>query len=120
MSAKNFLTRAGTVAVVTAALATTVAPNAAFARHGSGSDIALGILGGVLVGSAIGSAAIPYYGGYSYPYYAAPTPSYYYAPAPSYYYAPQPSYYYQPSYYSPQPAYDQQAPYGYAGYNDDR
>jgi hypothetical protein len=118
MLTKNFLMRAGAVAALAATLATTAAPNVAFARHGSGSDIALGILGGVLVGSAIASAANPHYGGYSYPYYAAPMPSYY-AP-PRVYYTQQPSYYYQPSYYSPQPTYYQQAPYGYAGYGDDR
>jgi hypothetical protein len=119
MLAKNFLTRAGAVAALAATLAATTAPNVAYARHGSGGDIALGILGGVLVGSAIAATANPYYGGYSYPYYAAPAPSYYYAP-PRVYYTPQPSYYYQPSYYSPQPAYYQQAPYGYVDYGYDR
>ena len=119
MFAQNFLTRAGAVAALTATLATTAAPTVAYARHGSGSDIALGILGGVLVGSAVAATTNGYYGGYSYPYYAAPTPSYYYAP-PQVYYTPQPSYYYGPSYYSVQPAYYQQAPDGYTGYNDDR
>jgi hypothetical protein len=108
MRAISFLKRAGAVATIAVTLTAAAAPNAAYARHGSGADIALGILGGVLAGAAIAS---------SQPGYAAAPAYYYQAPA---YYAPQPAYYYAPpeAHYSPPPAYYRPAPYGYAAYGD--
>src|SRR5262245_2358539 len=83
--------------VASAALA---APSYAYARHGNGAGIALGIIAGAAIASA---AAPPYYApppAYYYPYapraYAA-TPAYTYAP-PQAYYAPTP-YYAAPTYY---------------------
>jgi hypothetical protein len=109
MRSISFLKRAGAVGAIAVTLTAAPVPNAAYARHGSGAGIALGILGGVLAGAAIAS---------SQPGYAA-APAYYYQPPPTYY-APQPSYYYGPSeaYYSPPPAYYQPAPYGYAAHGD--
>jgi hypothetical protein len=88
--------------VATAALA---APSSAYARHGNGGPgIALGIIGGMIAGAAIASAAAP-------PYYAAP-PAYYYPYAPRAYSA-APAYSYAPAqgYYAPAPYYG--APYYY-------
>lgn len=77
-------------------------PGTAYARHGDGAAIALGILGGALAGAAIASSTAP-------GYYAAP-PAYYYpyappvysvAPAPAYSYAPPPAYYAPAPYYGP-------------------
>lgn len=80
-------------------------PDTAYAKHGNGAAIALGILGGALAGAAIASAPPPAYAaplGYYYPYpapayVAVPPPVYYYAPPPAAYYAPAP--YYGPVYY---------------------
>src|SRR5215472_1295319 len=82
-------------------------PGTAYAKHGSGAAIALGILGGALAGAAIASATTP-------GYYAAP-PAYYYPYAPKAYATP-PGYYYTPptTYYSP-PAYYGTG-YYYGGY----
>ena len=96
------------VALVIAAVSLT-SPGTAYARHGNGAGIALGILGGALAGAAIASATAPgYYApppAYYYPYapqiYSAP-PAYYYTPAPAYYYAPAPTYYAPTPYYGPQ------------------
>jgi hypothetical protein len=79
-------------------------PGTAYARHGDGAAIALGILGGALAGAAIASSTAPgYYGAppaYYYPSYA--TPAYAVEPAPAYYYSPPAAYYYAPApYYSP-------------------
>jgi hypothetical protein len=80
-------------------------PGAAYARHGDGAAIALGILGGALAGAAIASSTAPgyypappaYYYPYAPPVYSvAPAPAYSYAP-PAAYYAPVP--YYGPRYY---------------------
>jgi hypothetical protein len=96
--------RRGVVALAFAVAAVSLTlPDTAYARHGNGAAIALGILGGALAGAAIASAAPGYY-------YAAP-PSYYYpytpqAYSPGYYYAPPAPAYYAPSpYYGPQPYY---------------
>ena len=101
----------GLVAVTFAmAAASLTSPETAYAKHGNGAAIALGILGGALAGAAIASSTGP-------GYYAAP-PAYYYpyappvysiVPAPAYYYAPPPAAYYTPvPYYGPQ--------YYYGGY----
>ena len=81
-------------------------PETAYAKHGSGAAIALGILGGALAGAAIVSATPPAY--------AAP-PSYYY-PYPPQAYAPAPAYYGPPAaaYYAPPPYYG--SVYYYGGY----
>lgn len=106
MLTRNFLTRAGAAAAVAALLVTTVAPNAAYAKHGNGAGIALGILGGVLAGAAIASSQLGY----------AASPYSYYYQQPQVYYSP-PAYYEPPAaYYYQQPSYYQAAPYGYAGY----
>jgi hypothetical protein len=101
MLARSFITRAGAVAAITATLAATAVPNPAYARHGNGAGIALGIIGGMLAGAAIASSQSGY----------AASPAYYYQP-PQAYEAPQ-AYYGQPAYYEP-------APYGYASYGDYR
>ena len=108
MHAISFLKRVGAVATIAVTLTAAAAPNAAYAKHGNGPGITLGIIGGMLAGAAIAS---------SQPGYAA-APAYYYQP-PLTYYAHQRSYYYGPpeAYYS-RPAYYQPAPYGYAAYGD--
>jgi hypothetical protein len=88
----------------------------AYAKHGNGAAIALGIFGGALAGAAIASSIAP-------GYYAAP-PSYYYpyASPQAYVAVPAPAYYYAPAYYAPAaPAYYAPAPfygpaYYYGGY----
>jgi hypothetical protein len=99
------------VALVIAAVSLT-SPGTAYARHGNGAGIALGILGGALAGAAIASATAPgYYGApptYYYPQiYSAPL-AYYYTPTPAYYYAPAPTYYMPTPYYGPQYYYDRE------------
>ena len=93
---------------VTAGLLTS--PGTAYAKHGNGAAIALGILGGALAGAAIASS--PPLG-----YYAAP-PAYYYPPAlPVYSVVPAPVYSYVPppaAYYAPVPYYGPR--YYYGGY----
>ena len=101
MLKSNFFKRASAIATIIVGLVAVAAPNAAQARHGNGAAIALGVLGGALVGATIASS---------------PSPAHY-VPAPSYYYAPQP-YYPAPAYYAP-PAYYQRSPYGYADYGYD-
>jgi hypothetical protein len=91
------------VLTLTVSVASLTSPGTAYAKHGNGAAIALGILGGALAGAAIGSGPAP-------GYYAAP-PAYYYpyappvysvAPAPVYSYAPPPPVYYAPvPYYGP-------------------
>ena len=101
------------VALVVAAVglvAATAAPNAAYAKHGNGAGIALGIIGGMVAGAAIASSEYEYTAPYS--YYYKPQPQVYYSP-PAYYAPPRAYYYGSPSYY-------QAAPYGYAGYGDDQ
>ena len=93
MSASSFIKRGGAVTAIAVALTAAAAPNIAYARHGGGAGIALGIIGTMLAGAAIASAL---------PAYAAP-PAYYYQPqgydmAPAYDYGP-PAGYYQPSPY---------------------
>ena len=94
MLATSFIKRAGAVAAIAITLTAAAAPNIAYARHGGGAAIALGIIGTMLAGAAIAS---------SQPVYAAP---------PAYYYQPQ-GYDAAPSYYGPQAGYYQPAPYGY-------
>ena len=81
-------------------------PETAYAKHGDGAAIALGIIGGALAGAAIASSTAPvyyaappsYYYPYAPPVYSvAPAPLYSYAPPPAAYYAPVP--YYGPGYY---------------------
>ena len=81
-------------------------PETAYAKHGDGAAIALGIIGGALAGAAIASstapgyyaAPAPYYYPYAPPVYSvAPVPVYSYAPPPAAYYPPVP--YYGPGYY---------------------
>jgi len=75
-------------------------PGTAYAKHGNGAAIALGILGGALAGAAIASATPPAYAAppvyyYPYPpqvYVPVPAPAYHYAPPPAAYYAPAPYY----------------------------
>jgi hypothetical protein len=91
------------VLVLAVSVGSLTAPGTAYARHGNGAAIALGILGGALAGAAIASSNAP-------GYYAAP-PAYYYpyappvysaVPAPAYSYAPPPAVYYPPvPYYGP-------------------
>ena len=103
--------RTGAVAAVALTLTVAAAPHAAYARHGNGAAIAHGVLGGLALGTAIGSGQ---------PAYTAPAPAYYYPQPQSYYYTP-PAYYSAPtySYYGDAPAYDP-APYGYANYGYDQ
>jgi hypothetical protein len=102
----------GLVALTFAVAAVSLtSPGTAYARHGDGAAIALGILGGALAGAAIASSTGP-------GYYAAP-PAYYYPYAPPVYYsiAPAPAYYYAPppaAYYAPVPYHGPQ--YYYGGY----
>ena len=71
-------------------------PGTAYAKHGDGAAIALGIIGGALAGAAIASSTAPVYYAAP-PYSVAPAPVYSYAPPPAAYYAPVP--YYGPGYY---------------------
>ncbi len=128
---------------IAVAAVSATSPETAYARHGDGAAIALGIIGGALAGTAIASLSVPgYYGtppAYHYPYappaYAvAPAPAYYYPYAPpAYAVAPAPAYYYSyappayavapaPSYFSSPPAAVYYAPppyYGAGYYNGD-
>ena len=94
MLATSFIKRAGAVTAIAVALTAAAAPNLAYARHGGGAGIALGIIGTMLAGAAIASAQ---------PAYAAP---------PAYYYQPQ-GYDAAPGYYGPAAGYYQPSPYGY-------
>jgi hypothetical protein len=104
MSLGSIGRRTGRALAVGACLLGTVSlisPNTAYARHGNGPAIALGIIGGVLAGAAIASGAQGYYApapAYYYPYAYAP-PTYSVAPAPAYYYRPPAASYYAPRYY---------------------
>ena len=94
---------AAAMAFVAAAAISLASPQTAYARHGNGAAIALGVIGGAIAGAAIASAAAPGY--------YAPPPAYYnpygsqaYSTAPAYYYAPPPYYapptpYYRSQYY---------------------
>jgi hypothetical protein len=94
MSASSFIKRAGAVTAIAVTLTAAAAPNIAYARHGGGAAIALGIISTMLAGAAIAS---------SQPAYAAP---------PAYYYQPQ-GYDTAPAYYGPPAGYYQPSPYGY-------
>ena len=86
-------------------IAATAAPNVAYAKHGHGGEIALGIIGGLLVGNSIASLQ---------PSYVAPQPYY-----PPQYYDPPAAYYGPPAVFdAPPPAYYQAVPYGYASDDD--
>ena len=87
------------VLMLAVSVGSVTSPGAAYAKHGNGAAIALGILGGALAGAAIASSTAP-------GYYAPPT--YYYpyapriysvAPAPFYSYAPPPAVYAPVPYY---------------------
>jgi hypothetical protein len=56
MSAISFIKRAGAVTAIALALTAAAAPNMAYARHGHGAGIALGIIGTMLAGAVIASA----------------------------------------------------------------
>ena len=106
MRARSLVTHGGAVAAIAATLGVTAVPNAAYARHGDGAGIALGIIGGMLAGAAIAS---------SQPGYAAP-PIYYYQQPAQVYYAPSP--YYEPptAYYAAPSWYSRPDHYGYMRY----
>ena len=77
-------------------------PGTAYAGHGDGAAIALGIVGGALAGAAISSTAPGYYGALPAYYYPYAPPGYAVAPAPAYYYSPPAAAYYPPApYYGP-------------------
>jgi hypothetical protein len=97
MLATSFIKRTGAVTAIAIALTAAAAPNIAYARHGGGAGIALGIIGTMLAGAVIAS---------SQPAYAAP---------PAYYYQPQ-GYDAAPGYYGPAAGYYQPSPYGYGYY----
>ena len=81
------IARSLVVLTLTVSVASLTSPETAYAKHGNGAAIALGILGGALAGAAIGSGPAP-------GYYAAP-PAYYYPYAPPVYsVAPAPIYFY--------------------------
>ncbi len=95
------------VAGALAAMSLTVVPMTAHAGGpGVGAAIGLGILGGVIAGTAIAAATQPVYAAPP-SYYYYPQQGYYYnnAPAPIYYNAPQP--YYGSAQYSYPPGYYQ-------------
>jgi hypothetical protein len=94
------------VLTLAVSVASLTSPGTAYAKHGNGAAIALGILGGTLAGAAIASSPAPgyyaappaYYHPYAPPVYSvAPAPVYSYAPPPAAYYAPVP--YYGPRFY---------------------
>ena len=97
------------VLMLAVSVASLTSPGTAYAKHGNGVDIALGILGGALAGAAIASSTAPGYYAmpptYSYPYAPRIYPV---APAPFYSYAPP------PTVYSPVPYYG--AGFYYGGY----
>lgn len=101
--------RALTTAAFVAAAISLTSPEAAYARHGNGAAIALGILGGALAGAAIASTGAPGYYAPPPAYYDPyPPPPYSIAPAPSYYAPPTAAFYAAAPYWGPQ--------YFYGGY----
>jgi hypothetical protein len=108
MDRTNIVRRIGRglmVLTLAVSMGSLTSPGTAYAKHGHGAAIALGILGGALAGAAIASSAAPgyypappaYYYPYAPPVYSVvPAPVYSYAP-PATYYAPVP--YYGPGYY---------------------
>jgi hypothetical protein len=98
--------RTGRTIVALAFVAATVSltlPGTAFAKHGNGAAIALGILGGALAGAAIASSTPPgYYAAPPVNYYPYAPPGYSVAPAPTYYPAPPTAYYAPAPYFGPQ------------------
>jgi hypothetical protein len=100
------IARSLAVLMLTVSVASLTSPGTAYAKHGNGAAVALGILGGALAGAAIASSPTPgYYAAppaYFYPYAppvysVAPAPVYSNAPPPPVYYAPAP--YYGPRFY---------------------
>lgn len=81
----------------------------AYAKHGNGAAIALGIIGGALAGAAIASGTPLAYATPPAYYYPYPSQAYVAVPAPTYSYAPPPA-----AYYGPAPYYGRQ--YYYSGY----
>src|SRR5437660_11710914 len=53
MLARNFMTRAGAVAVIGATLGATAVPNTAHARHGDGAGTALDTIADIVAGAAM-------------------------------------------------------------------
>jgi hypothetical protein len=100
----------GLVALTFAVAAVSLtSPGTAYARHGDGAAIALGILGGALAGAVIASSTGPGYYAAPPAYYPYAPPIYPVAPAPAYYYGVPPAAYYgSVPYYGPQ--------YYYGGY----
>ena len=78
-------------------------PETAYAKHGNGAAIALGVISGTLAGAAIASSTAPgYYAAPPTYYYPPAPPAYYVAPAPVYSYVPPPAVHYLPvPYYGP-------------------
>jgi hypothetical protein len=88
-------------ALLTAAVGLTAVPVTAEAGSNNGAAIGLGILGGVIAGTAIAAATTPAY----------PAPPAYYYPPQGYYYNEYPGYSYAP------PPYYGAYGYGYPAYN---
>src|SRR5215470_17221929 len=95
-----------TVLTLAISVGSLTSPGTAYAKHGNGAAIALGILSGALAGAAIASSTAPgyyaappaYYYPYAPPVYSVtPAPVYSYAPPPAAYFAPVPNY--GPGYY---------------------
>ena len=91
------------VLMLAVSVGSVTSPGAAYAKHGNGAAIALGILGGALAGAAIASSTPPgYYAAPPAYYYPPAPPAYYVAPAPVYSYVPPPAVHYPPvPYYGP-------------------
>ena len=95
------IARSLAVLMLTVSVASLTSPGTAYAKHGNGAAVALGILGGALAGAAIASSPTPgYYAAppaYFYPYAppvysAVPARVYSYLPPPAVHYAPLPYY----------------------------
>ena len=104
MDIASLVRRSGRTAVAFAfavAAVSVTSPETAFAKHGNGAAIALGILGGALAGAAIAGSPPPaYYAAPPVYYYPYPAPAYSVAPGPAYYYPAPPAAYYPPVPYS--------------------
>jgi len=92
MTLSNILGRTGKAVAAATVLGVVGAAAIPQPAHAVSPGAAVGIgLGAFALGSALGSAGNPYYGG-GYPAYGA-YPYGYYPPAPAYYYPPAPAYY---------------------------